>query len=140
MKNIQEVLKKSIREGLKNIDIDYQGDILLEHPNELSHGDFATNIAMVLAKQESRNPRELAEALVLELQKAELEKVSKIELAGPGFINFSLSSGFFEGSVKEVLEKADDYGKNDLFSGKKVLVEHSSPNLFKTFPYWPPHE
>ncbi|MCI5051303.1 MAG: arginine--tRNA ligase [Candidatus Pacebacteria bacterium] len=127
---ITDIIKKSIQSALVELDISYDGDITIEHPRELSHGDFATNIAMVLAKKEGKNPRELAEALS---EKITAPEISSVEVAGPGFINIKLIDEFFSYELKVIQEKGDFYGWNDSWEGKRILVEHSSPNLFKPF-------
>ncbi len=127
---ISEKITQSIRSALEKIGISYDGNITIEHPRELSHGDFATNIAMVLAKQEGKNPRELATAIAENINSVDVESV---EVAGPGFINIRLSSGFFTDELQHIINAADAYGWNQDWAGKKILLEHSSPNLFKPF-------
>lgn len=133
MTSIQQRLQDLVAQALQNLDISYSGDILFEHPNEITHGDFSTNIAMVLSKQVGKNPRELAEAIVAELQKQPTQDVATIEIAGPGFINFFLTQSFFTESISKILNQRKKYGSNRVYEGKKVLVEHSSPNIFKPF-------
>jgi len=127
---ITQTIKKSIQKALTELGISYDGDINLEHPRELSHGDYATNIAMSLAKVEGKNPRELAETIVDKIFAAEIKSV---EVAGPGFINIHLSDDFYVNQVHEISKQQDSYGWNDSWKGKNILVEHSSPNLFKPF-------
>lgn len=127
---ISNIIKNTIHSVLNELDISYDGNISIEHPRELSHGDFATNIAMVLAKLEGKNPRELAEAIVGKISALE---IASVEVAGPGFINIRLSDEFLSNEIKIVQEKGDFYGWNNLWEGKKILIEHSSPNLFKPF-------
>ena len=107
--------------------------INLEHPEEFSHGDYSCNIAMVLAKQASQNPRELAEKIVAEILKNKPKEISKVEVAGPGFINFYLSPDFFLSQTKEILDLDKKYGKGNIGEGKRVVVEYSSPNIAKPF-------
>lgn len=133
MTSIYKELQEAVLLALNNMNIPYTGDVHFEHPNELSHGDVSTNIAMVLAKQEGKNPRELAEAIVLELNKQNIENVSDIQIAGPGFINFFFTQQFFTETVSEVLTQKEKYGSSEVYKNKKVLVEHSSPNIFKPF-------
>lgn len=128
---IVEQLQQSISECLSELGISYDGTVHLEHPRELSHGDYATNIAMMLAKSEGKNPRELAEIIVEKLSEKHPEH--SFSVAGPGFINIQFSREFFAGEVKNILDSGDNYGRNTLSAGKTILVEHSSPNLFKPF-------
>ena len=108
----------------------------VEHPGDLSHGDFSTNVAMVLGKSAKINPRELAKKILTELNATKPAVIEKIEIAGPGFINFFLTNDFFLKSVSDVvkIEKSGKiYGSNENFKGKKVLVEYTDPNPFKVF-------
>jgi arginyl-tRNA synthetase len=110
-------------------------DIQLEFPESEDFGDYATNLAMVLAKKKGKKPREYAEEVVEKLQKdRNLAKItSKIEFAGPGFINFYLSSDYLARELARVLKKGDRYGSANIGKGKTVLVEYSSPNIAKYF-------
>ncbi len=122
-------LKNEIRaavESLGAIDIDFN----IEHPTIIEHGDFATNVAMVASKKVGKNPRVLAEEIVKVLELNKNENISKIEIAGPGFINFYVSDDLFHSEIEKV---GDEYGKSEKWNSKKILVEHSSPNLFKPF-------
>ncbi len=126
MLNIKKELEELIKASLEKLG--YESEIHLEHPEDLSFGDFSTNVAMVLAKSRQQNPKLLAEDIRAGLPESEL--VSKTEVAGPGFINFYLSPKFFKDSVKSI---DDSFGKLEIHKGKNILVEHSSPNLFKPF-------
>ncbi len=136
---MQEKIKNLIKEALKNLGIEVES-ILLEHPVDLKMGDYSSNIAMALAKKLKTNPKELAEKIVEEINKNLTPNpllkgeggIQKVESAGAGFINFYLNKSFFKDSVKEILENKD-FGKNNLFSGKKVMVEYTQPNPFKPF-------
>jgi len=130
---ISQTIEAWIKKALTASDITYEGEILLEHPRELSHGDFATNIAMVLAKQQGANPRELADTIVDALRSDMIAEVASIEVAGPGFINFTLAPAFFAVELETIKTRGENYGHNETRSGQKILVEHSSPNLFKPF-------
>ncbi|MFA7252733.1 MAG: arginine--tRNA ligase [Candidatus Paceibacterota bacterium] len=105
----------------------------VEHPDELSHGDYATNIALILSKQLKKSPIEIAQNLVENLNKIKGKEITKIEIAGPGFINFYLSPEFFENQTKEILKQGKNFGRNILGKKKKVVVEYSSPNIAKPF-------
>jgi arginyl-tRNA synthetase len=102
------------------------GDIKLEYPVDIAHGDYATGTAMRYAKQVGTSPRALAEKIVESL--GAIEGVERIEIAGPGFINFTLDA-------KEIAETvgyaaAESWGKS-LSTRKNILLEYTSPNLFK---------
>ena len=132
---IKNILENAIKTALWELQIEEAkiGKINLEHPEELSHGDYSCNIAMILAKQVSQNPRELAEKIVAEILERKPEEVSKIEVAGPGFINFYLSPDFFIQQSKEILKADKKFGQSKIGKGKKVIVEYSSPNIAKPF-------
>ncbi len=98
----------------------------IEIPKEEKFGDLATNIAMVVSSYFKRPPREIAESLKEEL--ISQEEIEKIEVAGPGFLNFFFSKGFWQKVLKEVLDKKEEYGKSNIGKGKKVLVEYVSAN------------
>ena len=101
----------------------------LEHPAELAHGDYATNAALAAAKAAKKNPKALAEEIVEKL--GTIENVMKVEVAGPGFINFHLTRKYFSDSVVDIAAIGKEWGKGASLKGKKVLVEYTSPNLFK---------
>jgi arginyl-tRNA synthetase len=107
----------------------------LEFPENEAHGDYATNVALVSAKKKKKKPKELAEEIIKKLQKdKDLTKVvSKIEVAGPGFINFFLSQDFLFTETDKIIKEGEEYGSSNLGKGKTVLVEYSSPNIAKYF-------
>ncbi|PKO38151.1 MAG: arginine--tRNA ligase [Betaproteobacteria bacterium HGW-Betaproteobacteria-6] len=100
--------------------------IQLERPRDPSHGDFATNLAMQLAKALKKNPREIAQQLVNELPVSTL--VTQAEVAGAGFINFKLEAGAKTGVVKAVLAEGENFGRSTLGGWQKVQVEFVSAN------------
>lgn len=131
---IQKKIEEKIIAVLKELSINAES-VVLEHPDELSHGDYSTNVAMVHAKQQGMRPRDLAEKIVAKLTElknfGELVDISKIEIAGPGFINFHMSPEFFHDSVKKIAEGKT--GTSGLLSGKKIFFEYTQPNPFKEF-------
>ena len=110
-------------------------EVHLEFPENEAHGDYATNVALVSAKKEKKKPKELAEEIVKKLQKdKDLTKVvSKIEVAGPGFINLFLSKDILFTETDKIVKEGEKYGSSNLGKGKTVLVEYSSPNIAKYF-------
>ena len=100
---------------------------VLEEPREKQHGDFATNLAMVLTKQARKAPRDIATILIKHLD-TEGTWVTACEIAGPGFINFRLDPTWLTGVIPEVLTMEKDYGKVNVGQGKKVQVEFVSAN------------
>ncbi len=107
--------------------------VVLEHPQELSHGDFATSIALSAAKDLRQNSKELAETIAGKIRELGDSRIASVTTAGPGFINLHLTQEALSILLADILEKEETYGKNNFHSGKKILVEHSSPNLFKPF-------
>ncbi|MDX1751122.1 MAG: arginine--tRNA ligase [Methylophaga sp.] len=101
-------------------------DVQLERTKDRSHGDFASNIAMVLAKPAKMNPRQIATLIVDALPQHEV--IEKVEIAGPGFINFSLSANSRQQVVADVLKKAGQFGLSHYGNGQKVQVEFVSAN------------
>ena len=105
---------------------DIQPNIQITRTKDQSHGDFASNLAMMLAKPAGKNPREMATLLIENLPANEL--VDKVEIAGPGFINFFLHSGSTLSVVQTILDQTDKFGLSDHGKGKKVQVEFVSAN------------
>ncbi len=100
--------------------------IELERTRDASHGDFACNLAMRLSKAARRNPRELAQALIAALPASAL--LSKVEVAGPGFINFHLSPNAYAQELDSVQQQAANYGHSTTGNGQQVLLEFVSAN------------
>lgn len=130
--SITQILNQAITTALGNLDI--SGVIFtLEHPTDLAHGDFACNVALVAAKQVAKNPRTLADDIKIEIEKLSIPEIGSVVVAGPGFINITLSKKFFNDLNNQINGIRSDFGKTSIHNGKKILVEHSSPNLFKPF-------
>jgi arginyl-tRNA synthetase len=105
---------------------DALGQPVIERARDERHGDFATNVAMVLAKAAGLRPRELAERLVAVLPAS--ERLARVEIAGPGFINFALAPGAYRALVPEILEAGHRFGRSRLGAGRRVQVEFVSAN------------
>ena len=99
----------------------------LEAPKREGQGDFSTNMAMVMAGMEKKNPRELAGTLV-EILSAEDEIIERLEIAGPGFVNIFLKPVVWQEVLRPILKVGDSFGKSTIGKGKKVLVEFVSAN------------
>lgn len=128
---MEEVLKTAIGDILKELGFP-KISFAISHPENLMYGDYACNVAMVAAKGAGLSPREVAE----KIQKAltdQIEYVGKIEVAGPGFLNFYLVRDFFVSETDRILKAVDDWGTNDSLAGKKYIVEYTDPNPFKEF-------
>src|SRR5690606_9142843 len=107
----------------ETLDIDL-ADVVLERPRNRDHGDWASNIAMRLAKKLGTNPRELAQRIADEVAKA--DGVASAEVAGPGFINFRLDAAAAGVLAKKIVDAGDAYGTNDAQAGVSVNVEFVS--------------
>jgi arginyl-tRNA synthetase len=100
--------------------------IVVEPPRDPTHGDMATNAAMVLAKDAGKKPRELAETIAAKLRRD--GKVASVDIAGPGFINLTLKPNVWSEELRLVLEAGPDYGRSGMGKGEKVNVEYVSAN------------
>lgn len=102
-------------------------DFNIEKPANSANGDFSSNVAMAGARAFKNAPRKIAESIVnnIDLEGTLFEKV---EIAGPGFLNFFLSQNYYSEIVKDVINKGEDYGKSEYGKGKKVIVEFVSAN------------
>lgn len=108
-------------------------DFNVSHPKDESHGDYATNLSLLLAKNLGKNPREVAEKIITSLQidteLSTLIDTSKINVAGAGFINFSLTNDYL--FTQAMSAKVVGYGRSKRLAGQKVMVEYTDPNPFK---------
>lgn len=126
---IQEELRAAlalaaVAEGLVPPD-----EIGLEQPANRDHGDWSSNLALATSKQAKSNPRELAQRLIEQLESQELVHVDRIDVAGPGFINFHLRQTWLYDVLRHVVDVGvDGYGSNDLGAGRSVNVEFVSAN------------
>ncbi|MFZ1987861.1 MAG: arginine--tRNA ligase [Minisyncoccia bacterium] len=123
-----ERIKKAVAAALSELgkeDISFA----VERPADMVHGDYAVNAAMVVAKTLGKNPREIAEQIAGGLKKDLGDSVAKIEIAGPGFINITLS----QSAINESLENANGntWGTNTTRKGRRVMIEYANPNPFK---------
>lgn len=96
-------------------------------PKSEGHGDLSTNAAMLLSKKLKKNPREIAR-LIIDSLKIDSSVISKVEIAGPGFINFFFKPVFFSKIINEIVSENENFGRSDKFKGKKANVEFVSAN------------
>ena len=108
------------------LDASLQPKIQVTRTRDVAHGDFASNIAMMLAKPAGKNPRDLAQALIDALP--DNEHVHKVEIAGPGFINFFIHQQTTLDIIRTILERGDRFGTSEIGQGKKVQIEFVSAN------------
>ena len=130
MEHPRQTVEKAVHTALNSLNLGTEG-VVVEYAADATHGDLATNAAMVHAKDAGKNPRELAEEIISAL--GDVSGVEKIEIAGPGFINFTLTNEVLSDVVKQVTDLPDKWGKNSSQDGKKVMVEYTQPNPFKPF-------
>ena len=126
------LIEKLVRDALAALPAELRpadaatGAPVLERTRDPSHGDFATNVAMQLAKAAKRKPRDLAQAIVEALPAS--DTVAKVEIAGPGFINFHLAPAAYHAELLRVLDQGCAYGRSTLGAGQRVIVEFVSAN------------
>ncbi len=132
--NLREIISGSLRKLKESgfISTDPLPVAQIETPKDPRHGDFATNIAMILASAEKKNPRQLAEQIVDAMTqngRATGEGLIKsLDVAGPGFINITLTEDFWRGIVGRVHAEGEAYGNVDLGRGRRVQIEFVSAN------------
>ena len=124
---MREFFRPVIYNALCSAGITTDKSINIEQPADKKFGDFSTNIALLVAKECRRNPRELAQAIIEHLLFPP-DTIARIEVAGAGFINFYLAPLFIMQSVEKVLLEGDEYGKGSVGQGKKAIVEYVSAN------------
>lgn len=127
MSDLEYQLKEAIQKAFEgafeqSVSLD---DIVIEIPKDKAHGDYATNIAMKSARVLKKSPRDIATSLIAHMSD---EVISHCELAGPGFINFTMKQTALSNVIDTVLNAGDAYGKNDSGQGMKINVEYVSAN------------
>ncbi len=129
---MKEQIRAAISEALKTLGIE-DVDFVVDHPTDKNTtADYFSNVAMVVAGKTKQAPRAIALQLAAEL-KDTVSQVENVEVAGPGFLNFTLSRDFFAEKITTACAAGETWGKNDSWAGKKVLVEYTDPNPFKEF-------
>lgn len=130
VEQVQSKLKQEIRAAVLKAGLAAEEqipDVILEAPKEKAHGDYSTNMAMQLARVAKKAPRMIAEALVTNFDRSQAS-IAKIELAGPGFINFYMNNNYLTELIPTVLEAGDKYGETTVGGGQKIQVEFVSAN------------
>jgi len=129
MKNLIESLLKQALSALPEevVPAAARGSVIeVENTRDPQHGDFASNLAMRLAKASRQNPRKVAESLVQLLPKS--DAIAKVEIAGAGFINFFLTDGAYHGQIAQILQQGRNYGRSQFGGNRKMQVEFVSAN------------
>ena len=130
---IKEKIKQSLIQSLEKTQITFDPEkIFVKQTDSLEKGDYTTNISMQLASIIGTNPRELAQTVVENIDT--MKEIQKVEVAGPGFINFYLSDKYLLQQIKEILDKGGmEYIKSGIKEGKNILIEYTDANPFKVF-------
>ena len=127
MSSPQEQLITQIRLAIEQaLKIKFSGEIPLERPKNRDHGDYASSIALQLAKVAGKPPRQIAEALAAELSVQ--PNISKVDIAGPGFINFTLNRASQAELINSILQSGRSYGHGSSLAGLNFNVEFISAN------------
>ncbi|OGZ69372.1 MAG: arginine--tRNA ligase [Candidatus Staskawiczbacteria bacterium RIFCSPHIGHO2_02_FULL_42_22] len=143
--NVKVDIQKIIKKTVSNLYSDLRDranqsiDVSVEKPKEAMHGDYSTNIALVLAKQLKKNPNDVAQKIVSEINQLLIREnkqsgrvmFKKVEVVG-GFINFFINDEIFNKNIKGIL-KNKHFGKNQHLKNQKVMVEYTDPNILKEF-------
>jgi len=128
MTQIQDTVKGLITEALSSAGYP-PCDFVLEHPSDMSHGDYATNVALVLSKSVGESSRAVADKITAYFQRH--DAILGVSVAGPGFINITLSRNFLRDSVARAVTQNERWGENTLYKNERIIVEHTDPNPFK---------
>ncbi|PTI20554.1 arginine--tRNA ligase [Staphylococcus warneri] len=128
IEQVKQTLVEEIEASIKKAELASDiPEIKIEIPKDVKNGDYSTNIAMVLTKIAKRNPREIAQAIVDHLD-ASKAHVKKVDIAGPGFINFYLDNQYLTDIIPEAIQKGDQFGKAEASKNKNILLEYVSAN------------
>ena len=127
--SIKNELSNIIKESLKKIDKDHMLDdidIIIEVPAKKENGDYSSNIALNLTKKLHKNPLEIAEIIINNIEKGNI--IEEIQIAPPGFINFFLKKEYVLSYINRIILEKKDYGKNNIGNNKKINIEFVSAN------------
>jgi arginyl-tRNA synthetase len=124
---MKKYLAEKVSAALEALSYGGKAKLTFDRPKDQTHGDMTTNIAMLLAKSEKKNPRSVAQEIMSKFE-VDTKYISKIEIAGPGFINFRFTGDFFTAQIGNILTRAGTFGKINIGSGKKAQVEYVSAN------------
>lgn len=114
---VADTIKTFIQSALTALDLG-ESEIKLDHPGDFAHGDYSTNVALALAKPLGKSPQDVAKLILTELEKTKLPEIEKIEIAGPGFINFYLSREFLQMKLRQYSRHMKTMVKTKYFLGK----------------------
>ncbi|HYK73303.1 MAG TPA: arginine--tRNA ligase, partial [Pseudoneobacillus sp.] len=127
---VQNKLKQEIKAAVMKAELATEEqipDVILEIPKEKAHGDYSTNMAMQLARVAKKAPRMIAELLVEHFDQSKAS-IEKLEIAGPGFINFYMNNTYLTDLIPSILEAGAEYGSTTVGNNQKIQVEFVSAN------------
>lgn len=130
VEKVQENLKSEIKAAVLKSGLateDQISDVILEIPKEKSHGDYSTNMAMQLARVAKKAPRMIAEDIMANFDQSKAS-IEKMEIAGPGFINFYMNNEYLTDLIPLILDQDQEYGQSNAGNGERVNVEFVSAN------------
>lgn len=122
---IKQILENLLEESIKKIGCS-NFEIKLEIPAQRKNGDYSTNIALELKKDLNKNPIEIAKQIIENIEKNTV--IEKIDIAGPGFINFFIKKEYYLNKIDEIINQDKDYGKSNIGNNKKINIEYVSAN------------
>jgi arginyl-tRNA synthetase len=123
---IEEKIKQALGEALKKMGVAFEtSNIVIERSKSKEHGDFATNLALRLGGVLHKKPQDIADDIIKNFS---LKEVSKVEKAGPGFINFFIDTSSLDSLVAKIISEGDNYGQSDYGKKEKTLLEYVSAN------------
>ena len=120
-------IEQQLKQHLAGAGIEWPAKATLEPPKKAGFGDMASNIALVMPKEKGQNPRSVAESIKAALLDS-CPELESIDIAGPGFLNFTFRNSFWQAVVPEVRDKSADFGRSEVGAGRKVQVEYVSAN------------
>ena len=124
---MKEYLYRIFEDARSSMPFFDKSELIFAPPNQSGHGDQSTNLAMLLTKKLKKNPREIASDIIEKLQ-IDNKVISKIEIAGPGFINFFFTAEFLSQIIVQIDNEKEKFGKSNKYKGKKANVEFVSAN------------
>jgi arginyl-tRNA synthetase len=136
---IKEKISKLIRDSIKQLQKDKVFEsfnidkIQIEHPEKEVHGDYSTNVAMMIGKKTKKNPMKIAELLAENFKAQALNLFEKVEVIKPGFINFRIKQTILIELIKNIAKQGEKYGRCDGGRGKTLIIDYSAPNIAKPF-------
>ena len=129
-KHIIELIEEAVQKGTKDITLKPKEipPIILTSPKNPEHGHLTTNIALQLSRIIKSNPRQIANRIVQEIEKSKEQEITKIEIAGPGFINFYLENNVLHSVLREIMQQKSQFGRSDIGKNEKINIEFVSVN------------